>query len=698
MKATANGLFAAVVFSSAALAQSPHEHDHDHDIEHVLVTMPLHRSSMETAFPTDSLSGDTLAREAAATLGDTLESLPGIHNASFGPGVGQPVIRGLSGPRVMTLQNGTRSADVSSISGDHTVAVEPLLADSIEVLRGPASLLYGGSAIGGVINVVDGRIPTTVISDTEIGAAWRYTGANSGQSGVFRVDTGIGDLSLHVDWMARTAEATEVPNGIGSDDGDILENTDSRATSGTIGGAYHFAGGFLGMSVNWQDNNYGLPEGTHAHHGGHGEEGHELDHDDDHHAEGEDHGAELVDDHGEESIRLDMQQTRYDLALHLHNPLPGIETLRGFVTSTEYEHAELEGTEIGTVYASDTLEGRLEVLHTEVAGVHGVAGVQISDSSFSAVGDESFVPETDISRGGVFLLEDWHSGPWQLEAGLRFDRDELTPQQVGTPARSYTAFSASLGTIFEVNPSWSASASVSRAERAPAVEELYSNFGNINPDSWVIHAATGAVELGNVDLDTETGINLDLGLRWRSGAHNASLAIYLNDFDRFINLTNTGLVVDETPVRRYSQEQARFVGLEFEGEWRLASMGGGDIYLDTAIDIVRGELDKGGDIPRLPPLTTRLGVNWSDESTRYFARVTAAGNQNRPGDNEEPTDSWQRWDLGGEWQLAALGGSVTLSAALRNITNQEIRLSTSWLRDVAPEPGRSFDVGFRLEL
>ena len=191
---------------------------------------------------------------------------------------------------------------------------------------------------------------------------------------------------------------------------------------------------------------------------------------------------------------------------------------------------------------------------------------------------------------------------------------------------------------------------------------------------------------------------MDLGLRWRSGAHNASLAIYLNDFDRFINLTNTGLVVDETPVRRYSQEQARFVGLEFEGEWRLASMGGGDIYLDTAIDIVRGELGKGGDIPRLPPLTTRLGVNWSDESTRYFARVTAAGNQNRPGDNEEPTDSWQRWDLGGEWQLAALGGSVTLSAALRNITNQEIRLSTSWLRDVAPEPGRSFDVGFRLEL
>lgn len=669
-------------------------------LEHVLVTIPLHESTIETAFPIDVLTGDALAREAAATLGETLEALPGVHNASFGPGVGQPVIRGLSGPRVMSLQNGTRSADVSAISADHAVAVEALLADSIEVLRGPATLLYGGGAIGGVVNVVDGRIPTRLVEETELGAAWRYTGANNGQSGVFRVDTRVGNVGLHADWLVRDSDNVDVADGAGTDGADTLFNTGARATSGTLGSSFHFDGGFFGLAVNWSDNNYGLPEGSHAH-GGHDEhaEDHadEEAHADDHdmHEEGEHHEGE---EHGEEDIRLDVKQTRYDAVMHLHAPMQGVEVLRGFVTVTNYEHSELEGPELGTVYASDSVELRLEALHNEFSGLHGLIGLQASDTEFSAVGSESFVPRTDIRRSGIFLLEDWHAGAFQLEAGLRLDRDELSPAGGIAPQRDFTALSASLGLIYELTPAWHLSSSISRAERAPAVEELYSNFGNTDPDMWVTHAATAAIELGNTELDTEAGVNWDIGLTLHEGAHRASLSFYVNDFQRFINLANTGMEGAETPVRVYEQDGARFVGFEFDGDWSLGTVADGNLSLQTNLDWVRAELDAGGDVPRLPPLTGTLGIAWSDSDAEYYTRVTVADDQDRPGENEEATRSWSRWDLGGEWRLNAFGADAVLSLAMRNITDEEIRLSTSWLREYAPEPGRSLNLGIRLSL
>ncbi len=675
-------------------------------LEHVLVTIPLHQSTMETAFPVDSLSGDALAREAAATLGDTLDGIPGVHNASFGPGVGQPVIRGLAGPRVMSLQNGTRSADVSSLSGDHAVAVEPLLADSIEVLRGPATLLYGGGAIGGVVNVVDGRVPTQLTDAPRLGLAWRYSGANEGQSGVFRAEHSIGNVALYADGLLRDADDLTVPDGAGSDDSDTLGNTSAEADSGTLGFSFHFDGGFFGFAANQLNSEYGLPEGSHAH--GH-EEDHDEEHDEDHGDEHDEHDEEHEDGHdvhdddhdeeeGEENIRLDMEQTRYDAVLHLHEPLPGVEVLRAFTTYTDYEHVELEGSEIGTVYASESIEGRVELVHKAINDLHGVVGIQVSDTSFSALGEEAFVPETDIERAGIFLLEDWHGGDWQLEAGLRMDWDSLTPDATVAPSRDYSALSASLGVIYELNPAWHLSASLSRAERAPAAEELYSNVGNMGPDTWVTHAATGAIEIGNTDLDTERGVNLDLGATFHRGANSVSLAFYVNDFDRFINLENTGVEVDETPVRRYVQEGARFVGGELDAEIHLGEALGGTAFLELGVDVVRGELDDSGDVPRLPPVTGSMGLNWSSDNQYYYTRLVAASDQDRPGENEEPTDSWLRWDLGGEWRFSPADVPVTVSAGVRNIADEEIRLSTSWLREYAPEPGRSVELGIRLDL
>ena len=699
--------------------------DDDPVMEHVLVTLPIHQTATETSLPITVLTGAELAREAAATLGETLDRLPGVHNASFGPGVGQPVIRGLSGPRVTNLMNGTRSADASAISADHVVAVEPLLADSIEVLRGPATLLYGGGAIGGVVNVLDNRIPTTMPTETSWGVDYRYTGASSGSHGTFRLDTAWGPLAVHADALFRDTESLEVPEGAGSDGADVLPNTDTEALGGTLGFAFHFDGGFFGVSVNHQKNEYGLPEGSHGHH--HHDEDHDDheedhddheedhddheedhdDHDEDHDDHDEDHDEheDEHDDHGEEhgegeeeeSIRLDMEQTRYDFRLQLDNPLASIQRASGVVSITEYEHTEFEGVEVGTVYASDSVEGRLEVVHTPVGNFHGVFGLQFSETEFSAVGEEAFVMPTDISRVGVFLVEDWHAGALQLEGGLRLDKDELSPEGTGAPERDYTSFSASLGALYEFTDSWHVSATLSHSERAPSVEELYSNYGNTGPSSWVTHAATAAIELGDVQLDGEESFNVDVGLSLHGEDASLRLGAYYNDFDSYINLASTGLEVGETPVRRYEEDSAEFIGFELDADWTVLQSDWGRLLLEGEVDLVRGELGDGSDIPRLPPLMGALGLVLEQPGARYFTRLTSADRQDRAGNNEEATSGWTRWDVGGEWVIAMSDAQITLTAAVRNIQDEEIRLSTSVLREFAPEPGRSFDLGVRVE-
>ena len=683
-----------VAFSVAIASSSVFAINEPQPLEHVLVTLPIHQTATETSLPVTVLTGEELAREASATLGETLERLPGVHNASFGPGVGQPVIRGLSGPRVTTLQNGTRSADASSLSADHVVAVEALLADSIEVLRGPATLLYGGGAIGGVVNVLDNRIPTTLPEETSWGLDYRYSGASGGNTGTFRVDTALGPFAVHADALFRDTQNLEVPDGAGTDGMDLLPNTDTSATAGTLGAAFHFDGGFIGIAVNRQKNKYGLPEGSHGHHG-HGDD-HDDDHDEDHDDDHDDH-----DDHeGEEEevdIRLEMEQTRYDIRLQLDEPMAGIARFSGVVSLTEYEHTEFEGLEVGTVYSSDAIEGRLELVHSPIGDLHGVLGLQISETEFSAVGEEAFILPTDTSRMGLFLVEDWHSGSWKLEGGLRFDRDEIDPQGNMAPAREFDTFSASFGALYEFTEAWHLSTTLTRSERAPSVEELYSNYGNTGPSTWVTHAATAAIEVGDVSLDTEESLNIDVGLSLHGETQSLRIGAYYNDFDNFINLASTGMEVGETPVRRYEQGAAEFMGLELDAHWEVLETNLGLLNLEVEMDLTRGELADGSDVPRLPPLSGALGLVWEQSSARYFTRLTAADKQDRTGDNEEATDSWVRWDIGGQWQFDFSDSLITLSAAVRNIRDEEIRLSTSVLREYAPEPGRSFNVGVRME-
>ncbi len=687
------------VASANAAAQEPL-------MEHVLVSVPLHKKTAETALPITVLSSDELRRAATATIGSTLSNSPGLANASFGPGVGQPVIRGQQGPRVTVLQNGTGSADVSGLSGDHAVSVEPLLADSIEVLRGPSTLLYGGGAIGGVVNVLDNRIPTSLEEGVQGALEYRHDTASDLDNVVGRVDGGTGSFAWHADFLYRDYNDLEIPGEAAREHSDehegeehegeghegeehgeeettdgFIANTGGRAKSLTLGGAYHFDDGFFGLAVNRLENTYGIPGGAHEHEEEEGEE-----------HEGEEHGEEEEEEEG--GISLDIEQTRYDAALHWHSPIDALEVMRGFITYTDYEHAEIEGSgEVGTQFDRETWEGRLEMVHRRFGNFDGVFGLQAVSDEFSAVGEEAYIPQTDSTEWGLFLVEDYHAGDWLFEVGLRYDWVERDPD-VGS-SEDFNAFSASGSALWDLTNGWQVGLALSHSERAPAVEELYSNAGNNGPDEWVEHAATAAIELGNPNLDTEASNNADFSVRWSGDGHWADLTVFFNDFEDYINLLNTGQEVGETPVLIYAQEDAEFYGVEFDSEFTLASFGGGDLRAGVWGDYIRGELDSGDDIPRLPPLRIGGRLAWATDNIEIWTRVVDADEQDKPGANEEPTDGYTKWDIGADYRLATGAGDMNLFVAFNNITDEEIRLSTSFLRDVAPEAGFSVEAGVR---
>ena len=701
-------IFTAVALASAtAVAEQP-------PMEHVLVSVPLHKKQAETALPVTVLSGEELQRRAAASIGETLGDKPGIASASFGPGVGRPVIRGQQGPRTLTLQNGTASADVSSLSPDHAVTVEPLLADSIEVLRGPSTLLYGGGAIGGVVNVIDNRIPRATQEGIDGALEYRYDDASGMDNIVYRLDGGLGDFAFHLSGVSRETDDLDIPGKaidedaveeqeelLGEEHGEgeeeefentdgFIANTDTDVDSITGGGSFHFGEkGFVGLAVSYLENEYGIPPGAHGHHDEEGEHG-EGEHEEEEH-EGEEHEEE-----GEEIIRIDMEQTRYDGMLHLHDPAPGIEVLRGFLTYTDYEHKELEGSEVGTRFDRDTWESRVELVHDAILGAHGVVGVQWRADEFSAIGEEAYVPETDSTEWGLFLIEDFHHGDWNYELGLRGDYVDRDPDAQTTGSEDFTSFNIAASALWNFAPEWRAGLSLSRSARAPSTEELFSNVDAQDEDELVTHAATGLIEIGDPDLDEETALNADLSIVWESQQSWVELTLFYNQFEDYIFLANSGSEADETPVYLYTQDDADFYGVELESEFHVARLWQGDLSLSVFGDMISGEFDDNGDVPRMPPRRLGAGLNWSDDNLGAWLRVVDAGDQDDPGDFETETDGYTRWDAGVDYRLGFRDDNeLFFFLKWKNIGDDEIRLSTSFLRNYAPQAGESVEAGIR---
>lgn len=640
----------------------------------------LPRKNHEMTHSSEVLEGDTLIQRRAATLGETLDGVPGMHAASFGAGASRPVIRGLDGGRVKVLSDGVDVMDASTVSQDHAVGVEPFLAERIEVLKGPATLLYGGGAIGGVVNVVDKKVPTHVPEKGYEGELEMRANsvANEG-AGVFGLTAGTGHFAVRVEGVKRQADEYEIPGAAGKQVGSY-NDTDSYS----LGGSFVGARGYLGLAYGRQQNRYGLL--AHAHvdcdpHGNHwhcGEHGH--DHDHDHGHEEEEHGHE----HGGTVPYISMQQDRWDLRGELTDPLPGFELARLRVGYSDYRHAEIEAGEKMAVFASEAHDARLELTHQPLWGWHGVLGAQSSERDFARLTPEHPMPQTLTRNHALFLLEEYTAGAWRYELGARHEWQTIDAE-AGYVGTDHVGRSFSAGAVWTFAPAYSLGFSLSRAQRLPTAEELY---------AYGPHAASRTIERGNLALREETSHNAEVTLRKFAGPTTFTLSAFRNQVDDFIYAADLGRHPGGGYREvEYRQEEAILTGIEGEVRHQFTDSFAATLFGDR----VRGELKDGGALPRIP--AGRLGVRLeqsfgaSVEGQLEFYRMQR---QDDIADFETETAGYNR--LG-----ASLGYHGTLSQAdyqlylkADNLLDAKAREHSSLIKDEVLLAGRNLTLGARL--
>lgn len=708
-------LAAAVALACLALPAAAHEPT---ELPAVQVTAsPLPGDAESQARPVEVLEGAALDRARAATLGETVSGLPGVQSTYFGPGVGRPVLRGLDGPRVQVLASGMGSLDASTVSADHASAVEPFLADQIEVLKGPATLLFGSGAIGGAVNVVDGRIARAVPERPLSGRAeLRGNTVNGERTGMFRLD-GVsgGNLVLHVDGLLRDTDDYDIPGlarahaGHGDDHehdrGEeargTLPNSAQQTRAGGVGATWLGGRGYLGLAASTYRSDYGIPPGAHVHAGD--DHGHDHDHDDDAHAHGDDHAPR---------VRIDLAQDRVELKGGVYAPTAFLERVDLHGAWSDYEHLELEDGLAGTRFASRGHDLRLQAVQRPLAGWRGAFGVQQGRVDFAAAGAEAFVPSTLTENLGLFVLQDRSFGPLKLELGARHDRVEVTPAGAA-PARRFGATNLSAAAIWRLAPALDLRFGLDRSERAPTREELYAAG---------LHVATGSIEIGDAGLDTERARRAELGLHAHGERFDLELAVYRSRFDDFIHLADTGIHEHDTPVRLWTQADAVFTGAEAEAVLHLADNATGAWDLRLFGDYVRGELDgsgsrevafavphgdhfhryrtelaNDGNLPRIAPPRVGASLAWTLDGWRASLGAVRYQRQDDVAANEEPSPGYTlvdahlayRWDRGdgNSWEVFLDG---------TNLGDEEARPHTSLLRDYAPLPGRAVAFGVRV--
>ncbi|KWR75399.1 TonB-dependent receptor [Cupriavidus sp. IDO] len=697
LRRTPLAAIAALIASTGAIAQTaaepaPAATPAATTLKEVVVTAnPLGSELNDMVAPVSSLGGDALSLRQNSTLGETLDKLPGVSSSYFGPNASRPVIRGLDGDRIKILQNGGSTVDASSLSYDHAVPVDPLVAERIEVVRGPAALMYGGSAIGGVVNVIDNRIPKEPIEG--IGGAVDASATAGGDeargtSGL--IEAGNGQFAIHADAFARKSSDLHIPGFARSDRlrasqplpegvteaNGRLPNTSAQQDGGSLGGSYTWADGFVGANYSAYRNEYGTP--------------------------------------AEDNVRLKMRQDRFALegeARDLNGNTAGwIESVKGKFSYTDYEHKEIDSGQTGTIFKNEGWDARFEARHAKIGNMSGVIGTQFGHTAFSALGEEAFVPSTDTDNAALFVFEELplvSSGDLKLNLGGRLDHSSIKASANGNDrfsdaSRSFNATSASAGLLYKLNPLWSLTSNLSYTERAPTFYELYAN----GP-----HVATGAWELGDPNANKERATSLDLGARYKYGPHSASLSGYYSRFANYLALMATGRARDDAgdvvapgsvgslPEFQYLGVPATLWGFEAEGKTRLFQKmltTSDTLDFEARADYVRGENRNTGEpLPRLSPL--RLGGALVYGAGPWGARVdvTYAAKQTRVPANDTPTDAYTLLSLALTYKFKVSGTQTLVYLRGDNLTNQDARNSASILRDIAPLPGRSVKVGIR---
>jgi iron complex outermembrane receptor protein len=635
--------------------------------------------SDQMVIPISILNGRELSLKRENTLAETLNSIPGLSNSSFGPSVGRPMIRGMDSDRIKILQNGVNNLDASNLSFDHGVSIDPLIIEQIDVIRGPATLLYGGGAVGGVVNAIDHRIPKEKFEGITGRGEVRYGGANLEQSNAAVVDVGTGNFVMHFDAYNRDAKNLKIPGNalsamkstsrswdpatqsyesyLGDHGTNKLINSQSETKGGAIGASIIFDRGYAGVSYAKHQTQYGSPL--------------------------------------ESAVSIDMDNDRFDFASEIRDLGTFFDRAKFRAAYTDYMHKEIENGSVNTTFKNQGIDGTFELGHQPLLSLKGVMGLQFESGKFQALGAEAFVPSSKTNSQSVYLYEELPINQHKVTFGLRHgehDVDSKGGESFTAANKSFKTNNGAIGGLYTLNSQWSLAGNLSHNERAPSYFELYANG---------VHAATGAYERGQTNLKIEESNGLDGQIRWKSGQDSLTLGAYFTKFSNYIGLISSD--THNAGTQNYKPSiftgiKAEFKGVELEGKTMLTD----NLQLNVRGDYVDAK-DKtnGGYVPRISPL--KLGAGLKYEFDRFGARmdVLHAFKQNRVATNynyeagkDLVTDAYTNVSMMATYKLPSQYNLEAFTRA-NNLLDEEIREHASFLKDIAPMGGRSIMFGLR---
>ena len=614
-----------------------------------------------------SISGNNLRRDLSGTLAETLEDLPGLDSRTMGSAPARPVIRGLGGERVLILQDGARTGDVSSQSADHAVTVDPIAAEKIEIARGPAALKYGGNAIGGVVNVVRNQIATSMPDHLHGTASIQGESVNSGGTSALQAGLPIGSFALKADGNLRTGQNLQTPEG-------ELDNSGILSTNNALGLSYIRPWGYAGGAFSMYFNNYGIPpdpEGGHAN-----------------------------------GVDIEMQKFQFDGKSEIFFENSFFRAVDIGYSYKNYFHREIEpGGAIGTEYGVLTSNANINARHGKKGILQkGTVGIWGEAKNYAVQGANT--PDSDSYSLAAYLIEEKDFGPFHMEVGGRAEVVNTVPLQEDPDSRignirerSFAGISSSIAVVYDFGSGFYTGASLMHSYRAPSQEELYSE----GP-----HLASYSYEIGNPELKPERGLGKELFLRYKGTLVQAELTGYHNDFANYIYPRNTGRPSLRFPTLNEYQffgADALLYGLEFSAELALSArlaVSGSMNYTHGEREITAQEQQAGGQtgdvqpLPMIPPFKGSLNLTYSTGSMQIGSRLLAAAKQTRTGDFEEPTDGYMVLGIFGQYRFQYGNLLHTFSLRADNLLNESYSNHLSRIKELMPEPGRNVSLLYRV--
>jgi iron complex outermembrane receptor protein len=676
--------------------------------QEIIVTAPISRSETDVLQGTSILTGEELTRELRPTIGETLARQPGVSASSFGPNASRPILRGFQGERIRVLTDGIGSIDVSNTSADHAVIIDPLLAERIEVLRGPAALLFGSSAVGGVVNVVDTRIPRSVpAKGYRLNGIANYGSASDERSGGLAGDVAVGEhLVLHADGsylktgdlrtgkgylLSKSARADALSQvGLPQDAEEPIDfaasanlrrrlpNSAAETWTAGVGASIITDTGSLGVSYSHYDSLYGVPVR---------------------------YATEVGQE--QEAPRIDVVQNRVDLRAEVNTGGGFLDKIRLRAGQASYRHFELEeDNSVGTAFFNKGLEGRLELVQADRGGWQGASGVQFFNRIFDVKGDEAFLPKNETNQTGLFTLQQYSSGKFKAEGGLRYEATSAAARTIASDERffrgerTFKAVSGSIGASYAVADAVRFGINLSHTERAPSAEELFANGG---------HAGTQAYELGNPNFRLEKSNGAEATMHVHGDGFSIDASAYYTKFSNYISENQVDQAVCEAaaapsgrevelPCFQYQQQDARYYGFEADASLRVATLGQYTINADLLGDYVRANIIDQGPIPRIPAARVLGGIEAQGDRLQGRVEVEHVFDQNRIAAFETPTEDYTMVNASVGFSPFGKGSKTTLLLSANNIFDVEARRSASFLKDFAPLAGRDIRATLRFGL